>query len=172
MKVRKIASLGVNMHLFAPFMYYFPVFYMIMYVLAIAGCLAVRTHVSFLTIIVLSAMQYAGWNLELWRDAQNMAIFELFVLSAMFFAFEGKFGTRLMAIVFAMIMTNVLCIQFEIYESIRQSIISLLFLSACIITLKASYNTHKVRNYKQRISDDGHFWAREDGLIHGNKMVQ
>ncbi len=152
------------------FYIYLPVFYMTVYLVAIAGCFAVRTKTSFLTIIVLSAMAYAGWDQDLWRDAQNMAIFELFVLSAMFFVFEGKFGTRLIFLTFLMIMANVLCLQFDVWESVRQSLISLLFFSQCVITLKASYNTHKIRGYRKK-TDDMHFWARANGIISNDKMV-
>ena len=139
--------------------------------MAVFGCIAVKTKISMLTILVLSAMVYAGGDQNLWGNAQNLAIYELFCLSAMFFVFEGKFGTRLMFTVFLMILTNVLCYQFEVYESIRQSIISLLFLSQCVITLKASYNTHKVRVYRQGMRHVN-FWAFEDSISLDNKMVQ
>lgn len=152
------------------FQVYLPAFYMVVYMVAIAGCFAVKTKTSHLTILVLSAMLYASWNDNLWLNAESMAIFELFVLCVMFFVFDGKFGTRLMWLTFSMISINSLSVQFDIYVSIRHSLLSLLFLAQCVITLKASYNTHKLRDYR-KLHRGGYFWDNKDDNINHRKMV-
>jgi len=151
--------------------YYLPTLYMVVYLLAMLSCFIIKTKTSYLTILVLSAMAYAGWNDSLWFNAENLAIYELFVLSAMFFAFDGKFGTRLMFLTFAMIMVNSICFYFNVYDLYRLSGINLLFLAQCVITIKASYNTHKLREYRRRLGH-GFFWAFEDNGVSINKMVQ
>lgn len=149
-----------------------PAFYISVYVVALIVCLfVVKTRTSYLSAAFLTAFAYAGGNSNLWTDGASLAAYEMLLLFPMFFLFQGKFGTRFMLITLLMIIANVVCISFDLYESIRQSLVSILFFSACVITLIASYNTRQLRKKRAELGHDS-IYAFEESVIPFRKMVQ
>jgi len=149
-----------------------PAFYISVYVITLIICVfVVKTRTSYPSAAFLTAFAYAGGNDALWTSGASMAAYEMLLLFPMFFLFQGKFGTRFMLITLLMIAANVVCVAFELYESIRQSLVSILFFSACVITLKASYNTRELRKKKAELGHDS-IYAFEESVIPFHKMVQ
>ena len=141
--------------------------YLLFYFAAAYACLRAHTRLSITAFMVLSAFVYAAWTPSLWNSAENLAIFEFAMIAVMFFLLEGKLGNRFIILTFGMLLANSISPLFP-SPDLRWWIINALFMCQCIIAIKDSYNTHKL---KGSTPHDRNLAAREVSPEFNSRLV-
>ena len=135
---------------------YIQIFYMVWFIAALSLAISADLWRS---AIFLSLLYVCAWIPGIWFNApvHMLANFVIFVL--MVITYTTRLGWLLAVLTCAMMLTNGYFTLAEGSEFWRLSIINLLFLLQCLITIGLSYNAHRTRKRKPG-NDDGLFMAK------------
>lgn len=150
-------------------------FYIAIYLITALYCVIAQNQTAFISAVFLGFLAVQGWT-DLWYNPDDMSIFHAGLITLMGFPMKGRHGMRLIYIVFVMLLADCLWMLLPEINLTRnawsfpyslfywQSTLNILFLAACITTLKGAYNTRLISKYQARVEHDK-FMAFESDKI-------
>jgi hypothetical protein len=127
----------------ALFSFYLPVFYLALYLTASLGSLLSRTANGFIVFCGLTLLYLCAWIDGIWYSSVNLMYADLLVLIPLLYLLKGRIAPYFSGGVFLMLISNGYFVASEGSEFWRLSLINILFVYLCVLSLVVSYNTHK-----------------------------